>query len=152
MRTTKLTRLILLSATIALVAAVGMITTNSRGTLGRTSAAALRTPAPVASQEETDTNPPRLVRVFVHQFDLYPDLIRLKPGKIFLRAENEKRTAIALVVERVSAGHAPQLTARILAAPDHRRVRQELTLATGEYVFYEESNPALRGKIIVDPE
>jgi hypothetical protein len=90
------------------------------------------------------------VRVFVHEFDVYPSVIYLKPGEIVLRAENEKRVAISLVVEEVKAGGIRLEAARLNAAGSALRAAQNLVLEAGEYEFYEESNPTVKGRMIVE--
>ena len=135
---------ILLGATLVFVAAT-MMTAWSRSPGGRSSAAS----SGGASQGQGDVTPGDLVRVFVHEFDLYPDLIQRRPGRMLLRAENEKGADIALVVDRVDPGASPQRAARLHVAQNVKRAVQELTLGVGEYVFYEESTPALRGRIVV---
>jgi hypothetical protein len=94
--------------------------------------------------------PPQLVRVFVHEFDLYPPVIHLTPGEIVLRAENEKRVRISLVVEAVKEGGIRLEAARLNAGGSARRAAQNLVLEAGEYEFYEESNPIVRGRLIVE--
>ena len=134
----------LLGATLLSLAAT-MITAWTPGPGGNSSAAR----PGVASHAPAENSKADLVRVFVHEFDLYPDLIERAPGKLLLRAENEKGTDIALVVQRVDSGASPQRVARLQVAQNTKRAVQELTLGVGEYVFYEESTPALRGKIVV---
>jgi hypothetical protein len=91
------------------------------------------------------------IRVFIHPEDLYPGIVTVRPGKVRLVAENETLTDVSLVVERVSPGQARQTVAGIRTVDPAKRDRQELTLGTGEYVFYEESRPQQQGRIIVDP-
>ena len=94
----------------------------------------------------------QLVRVFVHSDDIYPSLVAVEPGKILLVAENETHSDISLVVEKSSAGQSRQRVTKLAAAERNKRNRQELTLGVGEYVFYEESNPTVVGKLIVEPK
>ena len=94
----------------------------------------------------------RLVRIFVHADDIYPDVVRLKPGKVLLLAENETQSDVSLVVEKVNPGQPAQRTAQVRTRQLDKRNRQEMTLGAGEYVFYEESNPRVKGKIIVEPD
>lgn len=115
------------------------------------SASTLNTGSKSATTQESSDKGRQLIRVFIHEFDLYPSLVRVRPGKVLLSAENEKRTGVALIVERVSPGQAPQRAARTSVARDLKRAGQELNLGTGEYVFYEESNPKLTGRIVVEP-
>ena len=143
----KSTMRVLPALAVVLVAAAAVVIVGAHGFRSR-SAASTREATPLGP---ADKAPAQLVRVFVHEFDLYPDLIKIKSGKIFLRAENEKRMDIALIVERASPGQTTQQITRISAARNLKRAGQELILDAGEYVFYEESNPDLRGTIIVEP-
>ena len=93
----------------------------------------------------------RTIRVFVHPEDIYPGVAFVKPGKIGLVVENETQADVSLVVERVSPGQAPQSVTAVRTVNHGKRNRQDLTLGTGEYVFYEESRPQQRGRIVVDP-
>jgi hypothetical protein len=118
---------------------------------GRSSPGGTSAPSHAVASQGQPGDRAKLVRVFVHEFDLYPSVVRTTPGKVLLRAENEKRSDIALVVERLVPGQSSQRTARIHAARHIRRAHQELTLGVGEYVFFEESRPELRGMLIVEP-
>jgi hypothetical protein len=91
------------------------------------------------------------VRVFVHTDSVRPRLIHLRPGPVTLRAENETGADVALIVERVTAGQPSHQVARVIASHDDKRGHGELALGVGEYVFYEESRPQLKGTLIVEP-
>ncbi|HXG94388.1 MAG TPA: hypothetical protein VNN73_18735 [Blastocatellia bacterium] len=93
----------------------------------------------------------QLVRVWVHNDDIYPYVVRVKPGRILLVVENRTLTDITLIVERVLPGQARQLAARVSAVRKAIRVNGEFVLGAGEYVFYEESQPDVKGTIIVRP-
>lgn len=140
------TKRIVLAVVVTFIAMTALI--MSGGRVLSTDSAAIHTSGIQGQGSEL----PMLLRVFVHEFDLYPDLIRIKPGKVLIRAENEKRANIALVVERIGPDQSRQQTARVSAARHLRRADQEITLGVGEYVFYEESEPALKGTIIVEPQ
>ena len=94
----------------------------------------------------------QLVRIFVHGDDLYPDVVRVTAGKVLLVAENETLKDIFLVVERKNDGQPQQAIALVKTPHLDKRARRELTLDAGEYVFYEESQPQLQGRLIVDPQ
>jgi hypothetical protein len=141
------TTLIALVATLLIVATLAAVMTDGRASSRKETASNLQ-PAPQGQDSKRVT----LVRVFIHEFDLYPDLIRVKPGKVLIRAENEKQTEVALVVEQVGPGQARQQTARVAAARHLRRADQGIALGVGEYIFYEESNPSLKGTLIVEPD
>lgn len=136
----------LLASGAVLVFAAAATVSGGRSSPGGTSA-----PSHEAASQGQPGDRAKLIRVFVHEFDLYPSVVRTTPGKVLLRAENEKRSDIALVVERLVPGQSSQRTARIQAARHIRRTHQELTLGVGEYVFFEESRPELRGTLIVEP-
>lgn len=88
------------------------------------------------------------VRIFIHPDDIYPVVVAVRPGKVVISAENNTQRDVALVVEPL---HSPgRAVARVPAAAQDRRNRQEYTLGAGEYVFYEESRPQRQGKLIVD--
>jgi hypothetical protein len=111
-----------------------------------------KTVAAASVQGQASAERRQLVRVFVHADDIYPDEITVGPGKILIVAENETQSDISLIVEKVNPGHAPEGAAKLDARQFDRRNKQELTLGVGEYVFYAESNPAVKGKLIVDPQ
>jgi hypothetical protein len=90
------------------------------------------------------------VRVFIHPDDIYPAIVTVRPGKVVLSAENNTIAAVNLVVESVSSPG--QRAAHISASAQDKRVRQEYTLAPGEYIFYEESRPGRYGRLLVDPK
>jgi len=90
------------------------------------------------------------VRIFIHPDDIYPPVVAVRPGKVIISAENNAQRNVALIVERVlDPGRA---VARVPAAAQDKRNRQEYTLGAGDYVFYEESRPLRQGKLIVDPK
>ena len=93
----------------------------------------------------------QLVRIFVHPEDLYPDVVRVTAGKVLIVAENETQKDISLVLVRKNPGQPAQGVALVKTPNVDRRARRDLTLGAGEYVFYEESQPQLQGKLIVDP-
>jgi len=135
---------------VATVAAIGVVVCAAVGFVGRAySERAVRSfadaeRARLAAPGELAQGPPasrpaQLIRVFVHDFDIYPDVVRTRPGKIQLRAENETREDIALVVERVRPGQSPEPLTRIKTVSRGKRAQEELALGVGEYVFYDAS-------------
>jgi hypothetical protein len=140
------TKRIVLGVIILFITTTAVIMTGGRAS--STDLAAIHSPEP----QGEDGKPLRLVRVFIHEFDLYPNLIRIKPGRVLIRAENEKRAEIALVVQRVGPAQSLHHTARVTAARHLRRADQVIALGIGEYVFYEESRPTLKGTLIVEPD
>lgn len=103
--------------------------------------------SPIAQTEKT---PRLLVRVWIHNEDLYPNVVRVRPGAIYLRAENETLGDVALAIESDRPGQAPVRLASLRTSRQEKRVSQEIQLGVGEYVFYEESRPELRGTLIVE--
>ena len=91
------------------------------------------------------------IRVFIHPEDIYPGVVVVKPGKVYLEAENETQSDVSLIVERMNPGQARQGVAAVRTTNQAKRNHQEVTLGAGEYVYYEESRPQQQGKIIVDP-
>lgn len=92
------------------------------------------------------------VRIWVHGDRVSPDVIYARPGMILLEAENETSTAISLKFERKIPGQPPHLQSLVRAAKMSKRASQEVSLAAGEYVFYDEARPAIKGKLIVDQQ
>ena len=93
-----------------------------------------------------------MVRLFVHGDTIYPDVIRVRPGKVFIRAENATLEDISVVVERVQPGQGRRVEARVKTVSRARRADQEITVGTGEYELFEETQPAYRCKMIVEPK
>jgi hypothetical protein len=93
----------------------------------------------------------QLVRVWVHGEDIYPQVVHVRPGRVFLRLENETQSDVALIVERVEAGRPPQNLTRLNTTRKAKRADQEIRLGAGEYVFYEETQPDFKGRIFVEP-
>lgn len=95
------------------------------------------------------SQPPRLLRVWVHGDGIYPEFLRLPPGRVVIRSENETQSDINLVVERVIPGQSNQSLARVPTPVSQKRANHELALAVGEYVYYEESQPQYKGLLTV---
>jgi hypothetical protein len=91
------------------------------------------------------------LRVFVHPDDIYPLVERVRPGRLMLRAENRRQADVVLVLEKVVPGQANQAVTAIRARAATIRTSQEVNVGEGEYVFYEESRPEIRGTLIVKP-
>lgn len=89
------------------------------------------------------------IRVWVHGDSIRPSIIHTRPGVVVLRAENETRSELSLVVEKVlPGGNIP--VARIATADGGKRVRRELIVEPGEYVFYDAARPRIKGTLIVE--
>ena len=94
---------------------------------------------------------PQLIRIWMHGDMIYPPVVRARPGRILLRAENQTQTDVALVLERLLPGAARQRTARVNTTSKALRAEQLLTVGAGEYEFYDEAFPEAKGKLIVEP-
>lgn len=90
------------------------------------------------------------IRIWIHGDDIRPKVIRTWPGAVLLTTENLTDGNTSLVVERVLPGQAFGLTARLPTRAGTKRTKQELILAVGEYVFYEESRPLITGRLFVE--
>lgn len=104
----------------------------------------------LARSQQGERESGQLVRVWVHGDDLYPDVVKARPGKIFFRVENQTQSDVAIVVERVMPGQASQRLSRVATTGKARRADQHMTLGEGEYVFYAESKPEYKGLLIVE--
>ena len=106
----------------------------------------------VEFRSEADASVKPMIRVFIHPDDIYPSLIRARPGLLRFRAENETLTDVTLVLERIVSGHSTQEVARVSTVRQANRADQEVGLGVGQYVFYEASRPEIKGTLIVDPQ
>ncbi len=89
------------------------------------------------------------IRIWVHGDSIRPRIIRTRPGVVVLRAENETRSNVSLVFERVLLGETVPV-ATITTTNGGRRARRELTLEAGEYVYYDAARPRIKGSLIVE--
>jgi hypothetical protein len=87
----------------------------------------------------------------MHGDQVYPPVTRARAGKILLRAENQTQSDVRLVLELLLPLGVRQVTARINTVSKALRAEQILTLVPGEYEFYDEAFPEVRGKLIVQP-
>ena len=92
------------------------------------------------------------IRVWIHGDDIRPNVIHARPGWVQLTAQNETAIDASLVVERVLPGQPNSLVGRIPTLVGNKRATQELVLGVGQYVFYEELRPNIRGTLLVEPE
>lgn len=90
------------------------------------------------------------VRVWIHADDIYPSVIHARPGRLLIRAENETQSDVSLVIERVVPGLSSQLLTKVTATQSAKRADQILDLGVGTFVFYRESNPNVKGTLIID--
>jgi len=91
------------------------------------------------------------VRIFVHGDRVSPNLIYVGTNQFLLQVENVTTSDIRLKVEQHLASGEKKILNVISTIGNGKRTSQNMELEAGEYVFYEESRPSLRGKIIVDP-
>lgn len=134
-----------------LVVAAFLLLAATTAALLRSSANETRSPIAAVkptSQGVTPAAAPTL-RVFVHPEDIYPNVVTIAPGTIQLRAENETLGDVSLVLERVTAGQPPQVMTQVTTVNKAKRAAQQVTLAAGEYLYYDQSRPDIKGKLIV---
>lgn len=89
------------------------------------------------------------VRIWVHRDGVRPAVVRTRPGRIILRAMNMTQSDVTLVVERVRPGASPQAVTKVVSRLHEWGSPQEVALGDGEYVYYEESRPESRGRLVV---
>lgn len=111
----------------------------------------LRPSAKATAPQDRAASYPQLIRVWMHGEAVYPPVVRARPGKILLRAENRTQSDVALVLERLLPGAARQRTARVNTVSRALRADLVLTLGTGEYEYYHEAFPEAKGKLIIEP-
>lgn len=103
-----------------------------------------------AAQSAPEAEYKQMVRVWVHNDGIYPSVVYASPGKIVLRAENETRSDVSLIVERVLPGQANAQLTRLATQNQAKRAYEERALGAGEYVFYDEARPEYKGTLIVE--
>jgi cupredoxin-like protein len=91
-----------------------------------------------------------LMRIFVHQEDIYPNRLRVTAGTVRLRAENETLGNVSLALDVLVPGGSSQRVAVVQTVNTGKRADQQVTLSKGEYAYYDESRPDIRGQLIVD--
>lgn len=138
-----------LTLVLALIVSCSAIALVSRAN-NQPLSGAIRIEASAPAQAQTREVPRQLVRVFVHLDDIYPSIVRVKPGNLLLRAENETLSDISVILERVLPGQSGELVTRASTTGRAKRADNRLTLGVGEYVFFEESRPEVQGKLIVE--
>jgi cupredoxin-like protein len=136
------------------LAVTGVLMTVAATTLRRASGDSASLPTSVSLQPSSPTSEPtplprQMVLVFIHNEDLYPSVVSVKAGEIFLRIENWTQKDVSLVVERVISGEGEQRVKDVQTSNKAERAHTDLSLSPGEYVFYEQSRPDVKGKIIV---
>jgi len=120
------------------------------------SSASTTPPAPASAATPRQGRPEaeykQMIRVWVHNDGIYPSIVYATPGKIVLRAENETRSDVSLIVERVLLGQANARLTRLITQNQAKRVHEERVLGAGEYVFYDEARPEYKGTLIVEAQ
>jgi hypothetical protein len=147
----KTTRILILATAILLPAAAVTILFNG--------SSASSNPLPTTARQvqqvqeaQTENAYRGRVRIFLHGDEIYPDTLRLQPGRILLSAENETQSDISLIIERVIPGQGREVVANVRTVRQAKRNEQELLLGVGEYTYYEESQPEIKGTLIVEPQ
>ncbi|GEM_PF-2527793 len=90
------------------------------------------------------------ISIWVHRDDVRPKVIHAWPGKAQINVENQTQSDVSLQVERVLPNRTQTIGAVNLSAR-LKRLRQEVTLVPGDYIFYEASRSDIRGRIVVKP-
>jgi hypothetical protein len=135
--------------TLPLLTAV-LLANRAGGVAGNIAGTTHAQPA-AAIQSPSESGRGQLVRIWIHGEDIYPSIVRVRPGRVLLVAENETQSDVDVVLERVLPDHARQNVARVSCAQKAKRADGEVTLGAGEYVFYEQTQPEVKGTLIVRP-
>jgi hypothetical protein len=135
----------ILTAALVIIGGVIVSTTAGGGRLWKDKAKETAAAAQRAQFIQT-------VRVWVHGDRVSPDLIYARPGRILLQAENQTGADISLKFDRRAASGNAVAQGLVRTARQGKRSSQEVTLDAGEYVFYDEARPWIKGKLIVDPQ
>lgn len=138
--------LLLAMIAVLLLSGVTVMRRASSDAFSTSEAGGIRELTPAAPQSGVAR---QLIRVWVHEDDLYPAIIHVSPGPIFLRVENQTLKNVGVVVERRQPGEAAQFVTHLQTTRAERRFQEPLSLNAGEYVFYEQSRPELVGRIVV---
>jgi hypothetical protein len=113
---------------------------------------AARVPGVLSAAQGAASESRRLIRIWVHRTSIYPSFLRITPGRVNLRVENETQFDKGLVVERVLQLQPRQQLANVRVVNGEVRADKEMVLEAGDYVYYEESAPELIGHLLVAPE
>jgi hypothetical protein len=103
-----------------------------------------------AAQGPAESKARQLARVWVYWDAVYPSAIKLKPGTVLLRMENEVGFDVNLVLTRLTGGGTGHVTTLGAQGKTLRSI-QVLELGAGLYEYYDESRPQLKGRLIVEP-
>lgn len=90
------------------------------------------------------------IRIWIHGDEVRPKTVHAWPGPALVMVENETPASVSLQIDRVLPNRT-QLLGTVNIPGLTKRLRQEVTLGVGEYVFYEASRPTVRGRLIVEP-
>lgn len=141
---------------ILMIGAAFVIAITAALLVRQASSASTSTPAPASAASPRQGSPnaeyKQMIRVWVHNDGIYPSVVYATPGKIVLRAENETRSDVSLIVERVLPGQANAQLTRLTTQSQAKRVFEERSLGAGEYVFYDEARPEYKGTLIVEAQ
>jgi hypothetical protein len=144
----------LVTATAALAATgMGAIARRAAKAGGKLSAdVAVTAPvlATTGTQVQAGGAPLQALRVWVHAGAVYPYVLHAMPGPAQVWIENQTQSEVTLAIDRVLPGAAAAQPAARVGTADHvLGPTQVIVLAAGSYIFYEQSNPSIKGVIEV---
>jgi len=99
-------------------------------------------------QGTTDITP--VLRIFVHNEDIYPPGIKITAGPVRLHVERQTLSDAVLVLDRVSPGQANLRLLSVKAQQTARRAEQRIELTPGDYIYYDEARPEIVGHLLVE--
>jgi hypothetical protein len=149
-------RMLTLIATVTVaVAVVGAVVrrgvkASATVKVGTVETRAKRASGIAAAQVLPSGVPLQTLRVWVHAGAIYPYVLHATPGPAQLWIENQTQSEVTLAVDRFLPDTATLQPAARVGTADHVvGPTQVIVLAAGSYVFYEQSNPSIRGIIQV---
>ena len=99
-------------------------------------------------QASTDFTP--MLRIFVHNEDIYPAAMKVKAGPVRVRVERQTLSDAVLVLDRISPGQANVRLLSVRAEQTARRAEQRIELEPGDYIYYDEARPEVVGHLLVE--
>lgn len=103
-----------------------------------------------AAQGPAESKARQLARVWVYGDAVYPSAIKLKPGTVLLRMENQVGFNVNLVLTKLTGGGTGPVTTLGAQGKTLRSI-QVLELGAGLYEYYDQSRPQIKGRLIVEP-
>jgi hypothetical protein len=104
----------------------------------------------LAAQGPAEAKARQLARVWVYWDAVYPSAIKLKPGTVLLRMENQVGFDVNLVLTKLTGGGTGHVTTLGAQGKTLRSI-QVLELGAGLYEYYDQSRPQIKGRLIVEP-